>query len=459
MADGWVISGGMATFQTVNYGTISVTLDTFNGFSDQVRDLSRTSPTGYYHEYNSLFQTGIQVGEVPLSDLVNALSLNPTPGTGYWFGYANATPGPFFPAPMFVYEGQSANGVIINITVDNLHVLDPGVVQRRFVVINGEYYIETLGIGEGYLATVNSWAPLVNAVWSAANSNVMQHLLDEGLIDLQTRIEAGWQTQQCFLSGTPVLLMDGTARSIDSVVCDDWVQSYDAAGNLVPGRVRRVIRNRVRHVLDVFGLMVTPGHVTLCGDGPFAGQHVPILDILRSDGALVRADGSFVRAATGVPLGHADDGFVWAVTGQITAEGFVVNEARALRRGTRVLTAAGHDFSLAELIAANGGTITDDGLVLGSSGQGVPFVWTLSSRLPGPEDYVLARSAVTLEDIFHAAEWEDQLPSMPAPRTLQPADIEPEPNTPLALRAERATGEQGPRSFAAAVSRRGERVQ
>jgi hypothetical protein len=268
----------------------------------------------------------------------------------------------------------------------------------------------------------------------------------------------GLERAFCFLAGTPVLLPDATEQAIEKLQPGDWVQSYDAAGNLVPGRVRRVIRNRVRHVLDVFGLMVTPGHVTLCGDGPFAGRHVPILDILRSDGALLRADGSLVRAATGVALGHADDRFVWAVTGQSTAEGCVVNEARALRRGTRVLTSAGHDFSLAELIAANGGTITDDGLVVASSGQAAPFVWTLSSRLPAPEDYVLARSAVTLEDIFHVAEWEDQRPSMPAPRNGQSAGIEPEPNTPLALRAERVTGEQGPRSFAA-VSRRGERVQ
>ncbi|MEM9100580.1 MAG: Hint domain-containing protein, partial [Pseudomonadota bacterium] len=79
----------------------------------------------------------------------------------------------------------------------------------------------------------------------------------------------------CFLPGTKISEWGGSSKPIEEVEIGDQVTSYDPHGNLVPGKVTRVFRNRVKHVLDVFGLHVTPGHVTLCGDGPFAGRHVP----------------------------------------------------------------------------------------------------------------------------------------------------------------------------------------
>ena len=69
---------------------------------------------------------------------------------------------------------------------------------------------------------------------------------------------------------------------------------------LAPPRVTRVFVNDVAHVLDFHGTGVTPGHVFLCGAGRFAGRHVPLIDILRDDGAVVRQDGSLMRAATAV---------------------------------------------------------------------------------------------------------------------------------------------------------------
>jgi hypothetical protein len=38
-----------------------------------------------------------------------------------------------------------------------------------------------------------------------------------------------------------------------------------------------------------------PGHAFLCAEGRFAGRHVPLIDILRDDGAVVRQDGTRVR--------------------------------------------------------------------------------------------------------------------------------------------------------------------
>jgi hypothetical protein len=262
---------------------------------------------------------------------------------------------------------------------------------------------------------------------------------------------------ECFLAGTPVVLADGSEIPIETVRVGDIVQSYDRAGKLVPARVVATSMNRVRIVLDLFGLMMTPGHVTLCGDGPFAHRHVPVIDILRSDGALVAEDGSLIRAATGARVGSEADRMIWAVTGRAGVEGFAVAEARQIRAGTRVLLPDGRDFALIDIIAANGRHITSDGQVAREGAAPAPFVWTFSDRLPRPEDHVLARSCVTLADIHNAAEWEGLGPQLPAPATAGIADLGPAlpprpamvaavtPNRPYALTAEDAGAPRGAR--------------
>lgn len=46
---------------------------------------------------------------------------------------------------------------------------------------------------------------------------------------------------------------------------------------------------------------------------------------------------------------------------------------------------------------------------------GVPLHWSFSDQLPKPEDYVLHRSALTLEEIYAADEWETMGPTLPPP--------------------------------------------
>jgi len=58
---------------------------------------------------------------------------------------------------------------------------------------------------------------------------------------------------------------------------------------------------------------VTPGHVFLCGAGRFQGRHVPLIDILRDDGAVVRQDGSLMRASTGCVVGSDGDRLIEVV--------------------------------------------------------------------------------------------------------------------------------------------------
>lgn len=243
---------------------------------------------------------------------------------------------------------------------------------------------------------------------------------------------------ECFLPGTPVAMWDAPDRPIEAVALGDLVVSYDRAGRLVPGRVSRVFANEVRVILDLFGLMVTPGHVTLCGEGPHAGRHVPVLDILRTDGALVMRDGTLVRAATGCPVGSEGDAWVAAVVGEPRPSGRVhVTEARHIRAGTRVVTADGRDVSVLEAIRAAGGEVGPNGWVRPRGepeAEGMPFHWAFSERLPAPEDYVLARSGTTLGDIYAAGEWEAVPPQGPAPEGAPKA--RPAPNVPLALRGQ-----------------------
>ena len=212
-------------------------------------------------------------------------------------------------------------------------------------------------------------------------------------------------------------MADGSEKPIEEIEPKDWVLFYDKDGNLKPGRVTRTFTNTAKQILDVHGLMVTPGHVTLCGDGEFEGQHVPIMDILRSDCALVMQDGSKVRAATGCSLGSIGDRFIHAIIGESQPDGRVkVSEVDQLRLGTRFIREAGEDISIEEIIYARGGMLTEDGYIKASiDGPKMPFRWTNSSKRPKPEDYILQRSATTLGDIYQADEWEAVSPQMSMP--------------------------------------------
>ncbi|GHB50683.1 hypothetical protein GCM10007094_44740 [Pseudovibrio japonicus] len=212
----------------------------------------------------------------------------------------------------------------------------------------------------------------------------------------------------CFLPGTPILLPDGSEKRIEEIVVGDLVQSYNASGDLVVSRVSKVFHNQSQHILDVFGLMVTPGHVTYCGEGPFAGQHVPMIDILRSDGALMKSDGTLVRASTGCVVGSEGDALIWAVTGERRGDGTVaIKEKAQIRAGSRFILDDGRDICLLDLIKAAGGALTGDGSIkLSGSEAALPFHWIFSESLPAPEDYVLQRSQLSLKEIYGAGKWE-----------------------------------------------------
>ena len=267
-----------------------------------------------------------------------------------------------------------------------------------------------------------------------------------------------WGRGECFLGLTTIGMADKDARNligqsaetsetnprviersqkqISEIVPGDVVLSFAERTGLVAKEVIRTFSTSAAQILDLFGICVTPGHVTLCGEGPYAERYVPILDILRTDGAIVLEDGRKVRAGTGCLVDSEGDAWLTAVVGERTADGGVrVIESGRIRAGTRFILPDETDVCVLDLVREAGGEIGEDGLVLpagaGPEMPGQPFRWPFTKRLPKPEDYVLQRSATTLEDIFAANEWEAMGPQVPGPAGVRRV---PKVNVPLSLR-------------------------
>lgn len=223
----------------------------------------------------------------------------------------------------------------------------------------------------------------------------------------------------CFSAGTLITMWDGSKRVIEDVSSNDFVLSYDRSGSLSNGRVVRTFIHDVTHLLNVHGLKVTPGHVTLCGDGQFSGQHVPIIDILLSDGALVRENGGLVRMAINKPVGSREDQFVqvsYAVDADAARKGNL--QSGKMRVGTLLFDREGQPVSVLDCIRAEGMTFyPETGLV--SREGGLPEPLYFFGELPRPEDYILRRSRKTLEGILTDGEWESTPSQLVAQRLRQ----------------------------------------
>ena len=235
----------------------------------------------------------------------------------------------------------------------------------------------------------------------------------------------------------------------DQMKAGDLVVSPDKLGRLQPGRVTRTMTNTATHILDFWGTGVTPGHAYNCADGPLKGGFAPLMDILRMDGALMRSDGTMFRSTTNCDVGTMGDMMIHAAaTMQKPGGSWTEPKPGKLRFGTRITLPDGRDASLMELAHEEGWKVTDEGYMIGMmKGEDgkveervFHFPYRYGAELPEPEDYILKRSAVTLEDIYLANEWEQIGTRMPAPDSLSGFNpnsnmkqAEPRPNIPPAF--------------------------
>jgi len=269
---------------------------------------------------------------------------------------------------------------------------------------------------------------------------------------------------QCFKSDTPIQMWpldpsikphaDGTydeqlvlskvwEKPISGIKVGDLVISYDDKGRIKPGPVTRTMTNSATHLLDFWNTGVTPGHAYYCADGKFKDQHVPLMDILRTDGAIMRADGTMLRAATNYEVGSIGDMMIHASATMQKSDGtWTPQKAGKVRFGTRIILPDGRHMSFLEMAQSEDWKVSEDGYMVGMmkgedgtlKEQTFLFPYSHGADLPKPEDYILARSKVTLEEIYAAGEWEQIGTRMPAPATstlLQPS--KPEPNIPPAF--------------------------
>lgn len=218
-------------------------------------------------------------------------------------------------------------------------------------------------------------------------------------------------------------------KPIHKIRVGDWVVSHDKNGNMVPGYVPRTFQNDAKILLDFHGTRVTPGHVYYRPDSKRADKYDTLIDVLRDDGMIEDRDGVKLRAATYSSVGGPLDKFVKAVTGTLRPDGGVeIKEQGRIRLGTRFIVRNDKGrkvYSVADLIEAGGGVVGEDELIRVGDGPGIPFHWDLGDTLPKPEDFVLAASGATLEDIYKAAEWENQGPRLPAPMVLDGGPVRP----------------------------------
>ncbi|MEM1391088.1 MAG: hypothetical protein AAGG45_08405 [Pseudomonadota bacterium] len=218
-------------------------------------------------------------------------------------------------------------------------------------------------------------------------------------------------------------------KPIELIAVGDIVVSFDDNDNLVPGPVTRTFQNNAKILLDFHGTRVTPGHVYYRPDSKKSYKYETLIDVLRDDGVIKHQDGTPIRAATNVPVDSLRDGFVRAVAGKRKADGsFEQSDEGRIRLGTRFLVGTGKErisFAVADLIEHGDGVVGDDELIHVDGGEPMPFLWDFGETLPKPEDFVLACSGTTLEDIYKASEWESQGPRLAAPMVLDRGPVQP----------------------------------
>ncbi|WP_299380745.1 hypothetical protein [uncultured Kiloniella sp.] len=160
MSDNWQLNkDGTATFFTDEFGPVTIDQDNFfDTARDDIIDIKKDHED--YHEYGFLYDLGISTKDVDHKVVSAALATFATP-LGPKYGN--------FAGPGFVKHSSANPDVVTNYTT-NLHLLDPGLVQRTIVVKDGNYHIRTVGIGTGYFKDQN--VDYAKDVWGFADKRI-----------------------------------------------------------------------------------------------------------------------------------------------------------------------------------------------------------------------------------------------------------------------------------------------
>ncbi|KKJ78614.1 hypothetical protein WH95_00490 [Kiloniella litopenaei] len=160
MSDKWQLNNdGTATFFTDEYGPVTIDQDNFfDTLGEDIIDIKKSHED--YHEYGFLHDLGISAKDVDQEIVSAALATFATP-LGPKYGN--------FAGPGFVKHSSAHSGIVTNYTT-NLHLLDPGLVQRSIVVKDGNYHIRTVGIGTGNLREKN--LKYAEDVWGFADRRI-----------------------------------------------------------------------------------------------------------------------------------------------------------------------------------------------------------------------------------------------------------------------------------------------
>jgi hypothetical protein len=250
-------------------------------------------------------------------------------------------------------------------------------------------------------------------VISTASENWNGKTLNELIEEVKESVikDNQYNDPRCFAAGTQIDMADGSTKSIETIEIGDEVMAYDpeaeaeaGRGGLRPARVTRTMVNQVPHLLDFHGVRVTPGHATLSGDGPHAGKHIPLMDILTQDGAVVNREGDLLRAATNLPVGSEGDQFVEVA--YITSKSQKTYFRGRMRAGTLTLDAEGKTHRVLDALKREGYRLLPDGLIAKDGETPHPLYWF--GELPKPADYVLAKSGLTLAELYSAGEEQER---------------------------------------------------
>lgn len=430
-------------------GRAAVVLDLAGTVAETSRELIEGNVPGAIREgttglaaVGGAYVTGAAVGSLALggATVIGATAIGTTAGVVVAVGISATSD----------YFSDGIEGGIQSL-IDAGHAV---VTAENEVLMTSEAFAALAGfenaLGADFLNEFNSSASDVVASGGRNLRNLLDNVTSS---DFRARDYQAIDSDSCFAAGTPIdmwpldpeFASDPTnphkqydqaavrakvwTKPIEQIEVGDIVVSFDENNNLVPGPVTRTFQNDAKILLDFHGTRVTPGHVYFRPDNEKSYKFETLIDVLRDDGVIKHQDGTLIRAATNAPVGSAHDNFVKAVTGTRNADGTLdPKDAGRIRLGTRVLIGTGKtrkSWAVADLIEAACGVVGDDELIRAGDGPPMPFHWEFGDTLPKPEDFVLACSGTTLEDIYKAAEWESQGPRLPAPMVMDRGPVQP----------------------------------